>query len=662
MRWGRLIHRHRQTIGRPQAPGREYYPPSGPPEHARNDAQLLPEHGDLDSALSRHKQAERLCRELGDQEGLAYSLGSQALILQGMGDLVGAMALHQEAGQIYGQIGNREGLAVSLQNQAKILQEGGDLDGAMALHQEAECLCRELRNKEGLAWSLSSQASIFQERGDLENAAALHKAAQDEYRKLGDREGVAASLDNRAGMARERADFDEAMALYEEAERLYRELGNRDAVAAPLQNQASILREQRDLERALELLALILFALRAEARQLNFAPFHGSGIYQLGEKAGWTVSPAQGVAAPATKYLYEIKKNNQDTIQSGTLSFVSGSATMEATLEEPAMLYVTVCAEGAPPASAFHLGAAIAPGQLQPSAPRPADFDSFWDAKLQELSRIPLNPVIAPLAANDGVELSRIQVDSWGSRAHGYLARPARPGKFPALVIFQYAGAYALRPTAVIHRAAEGWLALDVVSHDLPPEQAMLASLNYEAIGATSRETCYFLQMYLRAARAIDYIASRADWDGRTLVLMGTCMGGQQALAAAALRPQATAVIANQPSGADWNGDLHGRKAGYPYWPSDDPAAMETALYFDIVNFAPRIQAPVLVSMGFIDTTSPPAGIWTVLNQIPGPTEVVTMTELDHTSRTPEKRGTFRSRCEEVLQILLHGGQFKPKQ
>ena len=509
-----------------------------------------------------------------------------------------------------------------VQNQAKLLQDRRDPDGAMAVHKRAERLCRKLGNKEGLSYSLGSQALILQRRGDLDRAMALHK----------------------------------------EAENLYGELGNRDGVALSLRNQAKLLQERRDLGRALELLALIFFALRAEAQQLNFVPFNSSGIYRLGEKARWTVSPAQGEAAPVTKYPYEIKKNNLDRINSGTLCFVSGRATIEATLEEPAMLYVTVSAEGATPASAVHLGAAIAPAQLRPSVPRPADFDSFWDSKLQALSLIPLNPVATPVATREDVELLRIQVDGWGSRAHGYLAKPAKQGKFPALVIFQYAGVYALRPSTVINPATEGWLAFDVVSHDLPPEQAVGASCNYEAIGNTNRETSYFLKMYLRDARALDYITSHPDWDGKTLVLMGTCMGGQQALVSAGLCPQVTAVIANQPSGADSNGDLHGRKAGYPYWPSHDPKVMETALYFDIVNFAPRIKAPVLASIGFIDTTSPPVGIWTVLNQIPGPKEVVTMIELDHTSRTPEKRGAFRSRAAEVLDILLHGGQFRPNQ
>jgi cephalosporin-C deacetylase len=632
--------------------------------HVLNQAKFLQDRGDLDGASELLKQGEHLCRELGNKAGLSYSLGGQALILQGRGDFDGAMALHKEAQSLYDQLGNMDGVAVSLHNQAKILQDLGDLGGATALHKDAERLCRELGNKDGLSYSLTSQALILQECGDLDSSAALHQEAQHVYRELGNREGLVASLNSRAKIVQDRADFDGSIALYEEAQRLYRELGNREEVAGALDNQIKILKERRDLERTLELLALLLFAFLAEAQQLKFVPFKSTGIYGLGEKTGWTISLAPGAAVPAAKYIYEIKSNNGHVIKSGTLSFTAGSATIDATLAEPAMLYVTVGAEGAPPSSAVHLGAAIAPTQLRPSVPRPADFDAFWDAKLRELDRIPINAVATPvantIAPSDGVELWKVQVDGWGSRVHGYLAKPAKPGKFPALVIFQYAGVYALRPDIVVNRATAGWLAFRVVSHDLPPDQATGVSPNYEVIGNASRETAYFLKMYLRAARAVDYIASHPDWDGETLVLMGTCMGGQQALVTAALRPQVTAVSADQPSGADSNGDLHGRKAGYPYWPSHDPEAMATARYFDVVNFAARIKAPVLASMGFIDTTSPPAGIWAVLNQLSGPREVVTMIELDHTSRTPEKRGAFRSRREEVLDTLLRGGQFRP--
>jgi cephalosporin-C deacetylase-like acetyl esterase len=421
--------------------------------------------------------------------------------------------------------------------------------------------------------------------------------------------------------------------------------------------------------------ALSLATLPARAQELFFTPFHQNGIYALGEKAGWTVTLPQGATA-LSHYTYIIKKNNFDVIAAGALDLSSGSATIETALAEPAMLYVEVKpdAPAAPQGSnaaapvaakdpAIHLGAAIAPSQLQPSVPRPADFDAFWDGKLKALSLIPINPSLTPTqTSSPGVELYTVELDSLGSHVQGYLAKPAKEGKFPALLIFEWAGVHALQPATVTDRAAEGWLAFNVDSHDLPPSQGTGVTAGYQALGNTDRETSYFLNMYLRDSRAIDYIATRPDWDGKNIVVMGTSMGGHQSLVAAGLNPKVTAVIVNEPAGADSNGDLHGRKAGYPNWDSDNPKVMETALYFDTVNFASRIKAPVLAAMGFIDIVVPPVGVWIAIDQVSGPKEAIPMVDSNHNNLTPDKIGAFETRSKEVLATILNGGEFKPNE
>jgi cephalosporin-C deacetylase-like acetyl esterase len=424
-------------------------------------------------------------------------------------------------------------------------------------------------------------------------------------------------------------------------------------------------------------IGLLVAALPAQAQDLVFTPFHQNGIYALGEKAGWAVTLPKGATAASVRYSYVITKNNSDTIATGSLDLSSGSATIETALNEPAMLYVEVNADASPAPSAqapgaaqsaakaapIHLGAAVAPSRLQPSVPRPADFDEFWDAKLGSLAAIPINPALTSTPTDrPGVDLYTVKLDSLGSHVQGYLAKPAKQGKFPALVIFEWAGVHALQPKTVTDRAAEGWLAFNVDSHDLPPSQATGVSTAYQAIGNTDRETSYFLNMYLRDSRAIDYIATRPDWDGKTIVVMGTSMGGHQSLVAAGLNPKVTAVIVDEPAGADSNGDLHGRRAGYPNWPSDNPKVMQTALYFDTVNFASRIKAPVLAAMGFIDTIVPPVGVWIALNQVPGPKEAIPMIDSNHNNLTPDKIFPFETRSKEVLDLILHGGEFQPNQ
>ena len=67
------------------------------------------------------------------------------------------------------------------------------------------------------------------------------------------------------------------------------------------------------------LLGLVLslaLAQHGAAQQLVLTPFKPSGIYALGEKAGWSVALPSGAAMPA-EYSYVIRKNNFDLIKSG---------------------------------------------------------------------------------------------------------------------------------------------------------------------------------------------------------------------------------------------------------------------------------------------------------------------------------------------------------
>ena len=416
-------------------------------------------------------------------------------------------------------------------------------------------------------------------------------------------------------------------------------------------------------------------------QQLTFTPYHASGIYDVGQTVGWTVTP--GPVTPTYAYKWTARRNNAVVVKEGKLDFSSGKDAIEVAGDRPEMLYVAIepYADLAQPKTApptgtpyvggntgrnnglYAVGAAVAPTKLGLSTRRPDDFDAFWDGKLAAQAEVPVNAVLTPVPTDvPDIEMSVFVLDALGSKAHGYVAKPAREGTFPAVIQLQYAGVYALNARAVAQRAAEGWLILNVDSHDkLPSDPSGNIPRNYQTIGNNDQEKSYFLNMYLRDSRVLDYVLTRPDWDRKTIVLMGGSMGGQQSLALAGLRPEKiSAVLVCVPAGADTNADLHGRKAGYPNWPSDNPEVMKTALYFDTVNFASRIKAPVLAGMGFIDTISPPAGIWTALNQIPGPTEPLPMIESEHDNLTPQKGRACPARSKEILDLLVNGGKFRP--
>ena len=398
-----------------------------------------------------------------------------------------------------------------------------------------------------------------------------------------------------------------------------------------------------------------------EPPRLRAVPYHESGIYRLGERVGWSFQlPLDSTGG---EYGYVLKRNNAVTIASGTLAFDSGRAVVETRLDEPAMLTLEITPPGGKPAL---YGAAVAPRGLKPVVPRPKDFDAFWRRKLAELKAVPENPVLTPGESDrENVEYTLIRMDHVaGTHVYGQIARPKEPGRYPAIVQFQWASPpYPLQRSWVTGFAARGFLALNIEPHDVlptePPEyyRALPEALkNYAGTGRKSREGSAFVEMALRDVRAVEYLAKRPDWDGRTLVVIGTSMGGQQCFYAAGLCPKVTHLIVNEPAGCDMNAGRHGRRQGYPFFSIDEPETMETARYVDPVNFAPKVKATSLVAMGFVDDVAPPAGIWTAFNLVRGRKEAAPMVDSPHNNMaTPEQQRPYEKRAAEWLAALAQG-------
>ena len=394
-----------------------------------------------------------------------------------------------------------------------------------------------------------------------------------------------------------------------------------------------------------------------------YVPYHPTGIYALGETAGWNVTLPWN--SPTVSYV--IRENNLTEIGRGTIT-PGKHTTIEAKLQKPGMVYVEIT-ENTPNAKPRALGAAVAPEQIQPSIPAPADFDAFWAAKIKLLRKVPMGAKLTEKPSDkDGVDFAILEMNHIdGKHVWGQVAKPhdaSGKKKYPGLVILQWASPpYPLQKAWVADRAAEGWLAVNIEPHDVMPDQpqayydALPAELkSYNTIETRDRDKNYFLYMYLADVRAVDYLASRSDWDGKTLVVMGTSMGGQQSLCAAGLHPKVTAMLINVPAGADANGTAHGRRIGYPFWDVNDPQVMKTAEYFDTVNCASHIKVPSLVAMGFIDTVTTPVGIWAAFNQIKGPKEAAPMIDSPHNHlATPEQSLPWTQRSQAWLNALVAG-------
>jgi len=196
------------------------------------------------------------------------------------------------------------------------------------------------------------------------------------------------------------------------------------------------------------------------------------------------------------------------------------------------------------------------PETVRPGFAEPADFDAFWEEQKRAVRAGAMAPREVPLEVEEPYrgrfELFDVTVATPGTKpVRAYLTRPAgEPGrKFPAMVTWHAAGVRSAMPQ--YRFAGMGLLVLDVNAHGIGnggshEEYVRLyrtTMKDYRFEGADDREKIYFNGMYRRLIRALDYLKSRPDWDGRTLIVYGGSQGGAQALAAAGLDPAVTAVI-----------------------------------------------------------------------------------------------------------------------
>jgi cephalosporin-C deacetylase-like acetyl esterase len=403
---------------------------------------------------------------------------------------------------------------------------------------------------------------------------------------------------------------------------------------------------------------------------MTVTPNKKSAVYQTNENIIWQINVHGDQADSIKQAAVTLKKGGATVIDQGIVNFNSGTTTIQTALHEPETILAEVAATNS---SGGRIqawgGVAIAPDQIKPSSPCPADFDSFWQSKLKELAAVPEHAMLKKENSD------RAETDYWkitldnirGTHIQGQMARPASGKKFPAMLIVQSAGVYPLQKRWVTDRAAEGWLALNIMAHDLPIDQppAFYKELSettlksYPTIGDDDREKSYFLRMFLACYRAAEYLSEQPDWDGKTLIVTGASQGGLQSFAAAALNSKITAVLAVVPAGCDNTGAVAGRTPGWPYWmphaaDRDPQKVFETSRYFDGINFAARIHCPALIGLGLIDTTSAASGVFAAINQLRGPKEIIVMPNANHHGDN-HTQAPFFARADAWREALLQG-------
>jgi len=266
----------------------------------------------------------------------------------------------------------------------------------------------------------------------------------------------------------------------------------------------------------------------------------------------------------------------------------------------------------------FEGGAGVAPKLLK-SYPEPADFDAFWEKQKARLAAVPVKAeLVAAPSANSRFDVFDVKVDCPGGKpVSGYLSIPkgAKTKTLAARVSFMGYGVDSACPE---YRDGELCFAINAHGIENGREPAYYQALRVGALDFyafnnkenAKPETSRFNGMMLRAMRAMEFVESRPEWNGRTLIVSGGSQGGFQALNAAALDRHVTKCEVGKPWCCDLGGVKLNRIRGWrPDW--------ENGLaYYDPVNQARRIRCETDIYAGLGDYVCPPSGLSVLYNNL----------------------------------------------
>ena len=313
----------------------------------------------------------------------------------------------------------------------------------------------------------------------------------------------------------------------------------------------------------------------------------------------------------------------------------------------------------------FDLGAGVDIRKIRPSVPAPDDFDALWAEHKAKL---------AAVAWRDGVVLREIPSTHSGTRlyafsvpccggkpATGHLSVPKDASRrHPAtvkffgyneswtyarsicppknlttdrLLMFVSAHGFEMGHDEAYYKAEREKVKSNGHGHAFDPEQN------------ADPERAYFAGMTYRLLRALEYLKSRPEWDGRELTVRGGSQGGLQAIWAAALDPDVTTCDIFIPWCCDLAGPANGRNHGdwHLQW-------VPGLGYYDACSMAPRIPGTctVRVSMaGFGDYICPPTGVMAFYNALVCPKEITFVQNAQH--------GNLLEPCPQKFKIVGDG-------
>lgn len=394
------------------------------------------------------------------------------------------------------------------------------------------------------------------------------------------------------------------------------------------------------------------------------APDHTDWTYTTGDKVKFTITVLQSNNAVKNAILkYEIGPEKMDAVKKDSLLLPNGTLVVDGgTMKEPGFLRCIATVNFNNKTYRGLGTAGFDPQLIKPTVGNPTDFMTFWEQAKTDLAKIPMDArmTLMPERCTEKVNVYHVDLQNFriGARLYGILCVPKKEGKYPAILRVPGAG---VRPyNGDVATAEKGFITFEIGIHGVPVNMDISVYNNLGA-GALSgywnynlddKDRYYYKRVYLGCVRANDFIISLPQYDGSNLGVTGGSQCGALSIITAALDTRVKYLAASYPALSDVTGYLKGRAGGWPHMFDKNNLAfnnkkekIETAGYYDVVNFARQLKVPGMYSWGFNDETCPPTSLYASYNVISAPKELFLALETGH--------WTYPEQTEKLINWLI---------
>lgn len=393
-------------------------------------------------------------------------------------------------------------------------------------------------------------------------------------------------------------------------------------------------------------------------------PDHADWLYQTGENAKVEVSFCKYGIPRDGELRYSIGNDMLQPDKHGSVKLKNGRAVINmGTKKTPGFrdMKLSVSLDGK--TYEHHIKVGFSVDKIKPYTQEPQDFRSFWQKNVEELKQVPMSYTkeLYKDYCTDKIDcyLVKLQIDKMGHSMYGFLFYPknAQPGKHPVVLCPPGAGIKTIKdPMRNKYYAENGFVRFEVEIHGLDPRISseifgeISRAFNdrnggYLANGLENKNIYYMKHVYVGLVRCIDFLTSLPEWDGKNVAVQGGSQGGALAIIAAGLDSRVTQCVANHPALSDMAGyAAKGGTGGYPHFCRQpqilsNKDCLNTLAYFDVVNFARYVKAPIYLTWGYNDVTCPPTTSYAVWNTLKCTKESLLTPINEHWTTTETNRG-----------------------